>query len=249
MPTTDQIGESKSGQGLAGPGVELLLRGRVRCRRRGLGDLVGQPVPAADAVQAQQGQREQGGDDDEELQDLVVDRRGQAAEGDVGQHDGGRHDEGDRERPSEQRVHDAAEQVEVDARDEQLRHREGDRVDQVRALAEPAEHELRDRAHLRAVVERHHHDAEEEHRRDRADPEVVHGREPELRAVGRHAHDLDRAEVGGDEREAGDPRRQRPAGQEEVQATPRPGSWPGTRCRARTRSRWRGSGSRRSSRR
>src|SRR5699024_9627012 len=49
-----------------------------------------------------------------------------------------------------------------------------------------------------------------------ADPEVVHGRHAELRAGGGHAHDLDRAEVGGDEREAGDPGGQGPAGEEEL---------------------------------
>ena len=113
-------------------------------------------------------------------------------------------------------MHDPGEQREVDARDQQLRDREADRVDQVGAGAEPPEHELRHRADLRAVVERHHHDTEEQHRRDGADPEVVERRQADLRAVGRHAHDLDGTEVGGDERQTGHPGRQRAAGEEEV---------------------------------
>ena len=51
------------------------------------GDLVDQPGVAADLVQPDDGQRDEGGDDDEELQDLVVDRRREPAEGGVGEHD------------------------------------------------------------------------------------------------------------------------------------------------------------------
>ena len=220
MPTTDQNGESKPES--AWPGHELSCcsadgtpadAGGRRCE---LGDLVLEALHAADAVQADEGQRQQRGHDDEELEHLVVDRRRETAERDVGQHDRGRDEQRHPERPAEQRVHDRAEQVEVDAGDEQLREGEADRVDEVGARAEAAEHELRDRAHLRAVVEGHHHDAEEEHGGDRPDPEVVHGRDAELGTVGGHAHDLDGTEVRRDEGEAGDPGRQRPAGEEEV---------------------------------
>ncbi|MPM77568.1 hypothetical protein SDC9_124574 [bioreactor metagenome] len=103
-------------------------------------------------------------------------------------------------------MHDAAQQVEVDAGDQQLGQRERQRVDQVCAGAEALAHELGDRPHLRAVVEGHHHDAQEQHRRDGADPEVVDGRQADLGPVGRHAHDLHRPQVGGDEGQAGHPR-------------------------------------------
>ena len=220
MPTTDRSGESKPDS--ASPGQALSCwrrRGRLGRGGRALGgggDLVGEAVPAADAVQADQRQRQQRGDDDEELQHLVVDRSTQATERDVRQHDRAGHDQRDPDGPAEQGVHDAGEQGEVDARDEELGDGEADRVDQVGTGAEPLEHELGHRADLRAVVERHHHDAEEQHRRDRADPEVVERRQTDLRAVGRHAHDLDGTEVGGDERQARHPGRQRAARQEEV---------------------------------
>ena len=218
MPTTDQKSDSKPVSALPGQEFSCWSAGATTSGlpSAAVGDPVGEPVPAADPVQPDEGQRRQRGDDHEELQHLVVDGGAEPAEGDVGQHDRRGDDQREPQRPAEQRVDDRAEQVEVDAGDEQLGHGERDRVDQVRAGAEPAAHELRHRADLRAVVEGHHHDAEEEHRRDRADPEVVHGRDADLRAVRRHAHDLDGAEVGRDEGQPGHPGRQRPAGQEEV---------------------------------
>ena len=128
-----------------------------------------------------------------------------AAERDVGEDDDGRDDQRDDQRPAQQPVDDLAQQEEVDAGDQQLRQREAQRVDQVSRGAVTLEHELGHRADLRAVVERHHHDTQEEHRRDGADPEVVEGRHPVLGAVGRHAHDLDSTQIGRDERDAGDP--------------------------------------------
>ncbi len=212
MPTTDQKGSGDAGQVGARPRVEL--GGAVAGSR----DLVLEPAVATDAVQADDGERDQRRHDHEELQHLVVDRRREAAEADVGEHDGRGHEQRDVEVPAQQQVDDLGQQEQVDARDQQLRQGEAERVDEVGAGAEPLAHELGDRADLGAVVERHHHDAEEQHRRDGADPEVVHRRDAELRAVGGHAHDLDGAEVGGDERQSGDPRRQRTAGEEEVEA-------------------------------
>ena len=54
----------------------------------------------------------------------------------------------DVEVPAQQHVDDLGEQEQVDARDQQLRDREAERVDEVGAGAEPLAHELRDRAHL-----------------------------------------------------------------------------------------------------
>jgi hypothetical protein len=88
----------------------------------------------------------------------------------------------------------------------------------VRRLVEAQAQVLGHAADLRAVVERHHHDPEEDHRWDRADPVVVHRVDAELRAVGRHAEDLERAEVGGDEGQARDPGGQRAAREEVVEA-------------------------------
>ena len=185
------------------------LAGVVGVGGRGSGsDLAGQAVPAAHTVQADEGQGQQSRHDDEELEDLVVDRRGEPTHGDVGEDDDGRHDEPHPQGPSQQPVHDLAQQVQVDAGDEQLGQGEAERVDQVRGGAVALEHELGHRAHLGAVVEGHHDQTQEDHGRDRADPEVVEGRHAVLGAVGRHSHDLDGAEVRRDEGDTRHPGRQ-----------------------------------------
>ena len=73
----------------------------------------------------------------------------------------------------------------------------------------------------RAVIERHHEHADEHHRRDRAHPVEVAGHDAVLGAAGRHADHFLRAEVGGEERQPGDPRGDRAAGEEEVGAARR----------------------------
>jgi hypothetical protein len=180
-------------------------------------DLVHQAVDATDGVQRHQRQREQRGDDHEELQHLVVDRRGQSAERDVDEHERRRDDNGERHRPAEHEVDDQRQREQVDAGDEHRRHGERPGIEGVRGLVEAQPQVLGHRTDLGAVVERHHHDPQEHHRGDRADPVIVHGGDPVLRSVGGLAEDLQRAEIGGDEGQAGDPRRQRAARQEEVQ--------------------------------
>ena len=180
-------------------------------------ELVLQAGPAADLVQADEGDRDQRGEDHEELQHLVVDRRGQAAERDVDGDDDRRHDDADDDRPAQQEVQDQRERVEVHAGDQDRGERERPRVELVRGGVEALEQVLRHAAHLGAVVERHHHQAEEDHGRDRADPVVVDRRDAVLGTVGRHAEHLGRTEVGGDERQPGDPGGQRAPRQEVVE--------------------------------
>ena len=74
------------------------------------------------------------------------------------------------------------------------------------------------RARLRAVVERHHEDAEEHHGRDGADPIEVAGHDAVLGAGRGHADDFLRAEIGREEGEARDPGGNGASGQEEVGA-------------------------------
>jgi hypothetical protein len=146
--------------------------------------------------------------DDEELHDLVVDRAGQAAEQDVGQHEQRRQHDRDDQRDAQQRLEHDGQRVQVDAGDEHAAQDERDRVDQVGLRVEPQPQVLRDAAHLGAVVEGHHHDAEEHHGRDRADPEIVHHCGPVLRAARRLPQQLDGADVRGYEADPGDPGRE-----------------------------------------
>jgi len=188
-----------------------------RAERRSL-DLLGQAVPAADLDQADHGHGDQAGQDHEELQHLVVDGSAESADRDVDEHKPCCHADREEERPAEQVLEDQGESVEVDPRNQHRGQREGQCVEDVGRRIEPQPEILRDAADLGAVVERHHHQAQEHHGWYGADPVEVCCRDPVLRAVGRHAQDLDRAEVCRDEGQTRDPRRQRPAGQEEVHA-------------------------------
>ena len=198
------------------PDAEALPGVQAALLQRRLLDLVLEAAPAAHVVQRDERQRQQARHDDEELQDLVVDRRGQAAERDVDEHDRGGDDDRDRDRPAQHQVDDQREREQVDAGDQDRRHCERRGVQRVRGVVEAQAQVVGHAADLGAVVEGHHHDAQEDHRRDRADPVEVHGRDAVLGTVGGHAEDLERAEVGGDEGQARDPCGQGPAGQEEV---------------------------------
>ena len=170
-----------------------------------------------DVDQRHRHQRDQRGEDHEELEHLVVDRRGQPAERDVDEHDaGGDHDRGV-DRPAQHQRQHQAEREQVDAADQHGRDGEGAGVEEVGGPVVAPPQPLGHRAHLRPVVEGHHHQAEEDHGRDRADPVEVHGRHAVLGAVGRHPEDLERAEVGRHEGQPGDPRGQRAAREEEVE--------------------------------
>lgn len=205
--------------GLAVP-AGVLPRVQARLAEFGVGDRVHQAVPPADLDQADHRDRNEAGEDDEELEHLVVDRPGQAADGDVRQHD--RRADHDRrpERPAEQRLHDEGQRVEVHAGDQHLGDGEAERVEQVGGAVESQPQVLRHAADLGAVVEGHHHDAQEDHRRDRADPVVVDRHHAVLGPVRGHSDDLQRAQVRRDEGETGHPGRQGAAGEEEVDAGP-----------------------------
>ena len=95
-------------------------------------------------------------------------------------------------RPAQQRLDDDRQRIEIDARDEHTGRGEGQPVEQVRALAEAPAQVLGHAVHLAAVVERHHHQRQEQHCRHGADPVEVHRRDAVLRAVGGVAQHLDR---------------------------------------------------------
>ena len=66
------------------------------------------------------------------------------------------------------------------------------------------------------VIERHHHDAQKQHRWDRSDPIPVGGENAVLISRTRPTHQFQRAQVGGQEAETGYPCRHLPSGHEKV---------------------------------
>ena len=67
-----------------------------------------------------------------------------------------------------------------------------------------------------SVIERHHEDAHEQHGRHRADPIEMRGHDAVFRAGRAHSDHFLRAQVGGDERQAGDPDRNGAAGSQKI---------------------------------
>ena len=76
----------------------------------------------------------------------------------------------------------------------------------------------RHRVGLGDVIERDHHDRQEQHGGDRADPIPVRGENAVLIGSAGPAHQFERTEVGGQEAEARDPGGHLAAGQEKVLA-------------------------------
>src|SRR5271166_236658 len=80
---------------------------RVCARYRGL-----EATPSADILEAYPDQRQESGDDEEELQYFVVDRAGEAAEKDVAKDNDGRDKHGKVENPADRHVHLDKERIE-----------------------------------------------------------------------------------------------------------------------------------------
>ena len=64
---------------------------------------------------------------------------------------------------------------------------------------------FRHRARLGAVVKRHHEHGQEDHGGNRADPVEMRGGDAVFGAAGRHADEFQRAEIGGNKGQTGDP--------------------------------------------
>ncbi len=201
------------GVGHAAPGV-----------RHGGGEGLLDSLPSAYVAQADPDERGEAGDDEEELQDLVIDGAGEAAEEDVAEDDDRREEDrdvedvgvGDDAVEEAERLDEQRHRVHRDAGGEHGHEGEGEGVDGAGLLVEAHAEVLGHGARLRAVVERHHEDADEDHGGDGADPVEVAGDDAVLGARGAHADDLLRSEVGGDKGEAADPGGDGASGEEEV---------------------------------
>ena len=207
------------GRGVAhlAPGARPCPRGEA-LRRRHVRQPFGESLPAPQILEAEEHQRRETGDDEEELQHLVVDGRGESSEQDIAQHDGRGQPHARVEVPTQEQIQQQSHGVHRDARGENRHGRERDRVQAAGLLVEAHLQVLGHRARLRAVVERHHEDPEKHHRGNRAHPVEMAGRHAVLGPRGGHADHFLRAEVGGEECEPRDPRGNRAAGEKIIRA-------------------------------
>ena len=190
-----------------------------------------EPVPAADVLQAQPDQRKESGDDQEKLDHFVVDGAGQSAQQDVSQNHQRRNHQGEVKYPGLRQAQPGKRRVENVQDLNQLRHgihgnagrkksHDGERngVEAAGLFVKAQAEIFRHRACPRAVIERHHEHAHEDHRRNGADPVKMAGGDAVLRARGAHANHFLRAQVGGKKGQSGNPGGNGAPGQKEIRA-------------------------------
>ena len=177
------------------------------------------PLQPPASIRPRIGNQQRAQPDQDELQHFVEDRREQPAQRHVDRHGERRDPDAEVDVPAQHHLHHQRHRVHVDAA-HQHGHEARTRRRRARALASPKRslQIARHRVGLGDVIERHHHEAEEQHGGDGADPIPVRGQDAVLIGGRGPAHQFQRAEVGGEEAQPGDPGRHLAAGQEEVLA-------------------------------
>ena len=183
-------------------------------------------LPATDIAKADPDEGREASNDEEELEDFVVDGRGEAAKEDVAENDDGGEEDGDVEDvgvgddavEEPEGLDEERHRVHGDAGGEHGHDGKGKGVDGAGLLVEAHPEIFGDGTGLGAIVEGHHEDADEDHGGDGADPVKVAGDDAVLGAGGSHADDFLGTEICGDEGEAADPGWDGTAGEEEVVA-------------------------------
>ncbi len=198
------------------PQVRVIAAGEV------VGDSGLEAAPAAGLNETQDRDHHSPQPDEHELQHLVKDRGTQAAEGDVDRHCDRGDPDAEVDIPAEHHLHDQRHRVHVDAAHQDRHEPERDGRQATAGFPEAKLEVARHRVGLRDVVERHHHHAQEEHGGDGADPIPVRGQDAVLIGRGRPSHQLQGAEVGGQEAQARHPGCHLAPREEEIFAGRRP---------------------------
>ena len=173
--------------------------------------------PAAGFDEAENRHQQRAAPDEDELQNLIEDGGAQAAERDIGGHRQRRDDDGEVQIPAENDLHHFSHGEHVHAAHEHGH--EGKRKRRRRCCAPCAVAKLEVAGHgvgFADVVEGHHHHAQEEHGGDGADPIPVRGQNAVLVGRAGPAHEFQRAQIGGDKAQAGDPGGHLAPGHEEL---------------------------------
>ena len=162
-------------------------------------------VPTAGFDQADDGDQHGAEPDQYELQHLIEDGRKQAAQSDVEHHGDGGDPDADVNIPAEHHLHDERHGVHIDAAHEDGHQAEGNGGEGARRFAEAEFEVAGDGVRLGDVIERDHHDPEEDHGGNGADPIPVNRQNAVL--IGRcgPAHEFERTQVGGEETKSRDP--------------------------------------------
>ncbi len=119
MPITDITGESKPESNV--PGHELQLHVGIAAGLSGDGrNLLLESAPSAHAIEADEGQGKQRGNNDEELENFVVNSRREPTHRDVRKDDNGGNDKCHPEWPAQQPINNLSQKEEIDTGNEEL---------------------------------------------------------------------------------------------------------------------------------
>ena len=154
--------------------------------------------------------------DQEKLENLVKDRGEKTSSGDVDSDGERRNPNAEMNVPAEHDFHDYGHCIHIDARHEDGHERERDCAEAACGRAVTQLQVAGDGVRFRDVIKRHHDDAEEQHRGDRADPIPVRGEDAVLIRRARPAEQFERTKIRGEEAEARDPGRHLAAGEEKI---------------------------------
>ena len=179
-------------------------------------DLRFQIRPATGFDQTHHGNDQGARPDQDELQYFIEDGRAQSAQGDVNCHRDRRHPDAEVDVPAQHDLHYQRHRVHVDATHQHCHERKRDRGQRACRFSVTQLQVAGHRVGLGDVVERHHDQREKQHRRDCADPIPVRCQDSILIGRRRPPHEFERAQIGGQEAQAGNPGRHLAAGHEEV---------------------------------
>src|SRR5208337_3352634 len=189
----------------------------VRVFRGGVdGNARFQASPAARLDQAEDRDQQGAGPDQDELQNFVKDGGAQTAERDVDRHGERRNPDADVDIPSQNDLQYQGHRVHVDAAHQHGHERKTDGGERAAGFSKAQLQVAGNRMRFGNVIERHHHQREEQHRRDGTDPIPVRGQNAVLIGRAGPAHQFERTQIGGEETQTRDPRGHLPPGHEKV---------------------------------
>ena len=194
-------GASEMRPGLApGAGFKMLAGGDRN-------ELFLECLPSADVSESQINQRGETQHDHEELEHLVVDRRGKSPQEDVDQHDRRGDEDAGPVVPLDKSLEETGQGMEGDSRGEDRHHREGDGIEAAGLLVETQFQILGNRPRLGSVIKRHHEDRQKDHRGNCTDPVEMGRHDAVFGARGRHADHFLGPKIRGEKGKPRDPSR------------------------------------------
>ena len=165
-------------------------------------------LEAADAARlnhAEDGHQQRAAPDQHKLQHLIEDGRAQPAQAHVERHRNRRNEDAEGDVPAQHNLHHHGHGEHVHAAHQDHLGGEGEGGHAASRSAVAQVEIAGDRVRLAHVVEGHHHQAEEEHGGNGADPVPVRGQDAVLVGRAGPAHQFQRAQVGGNKAQARDP--------------------------------------------